>query len=132
MSRVVVDTNIFVGAAFNRRSSSASLIAALRAGEHLLVWNARTRRETESVLRRIPKISWSEMAGLFRDEGRFDGTTDPDAFRVVSDPADREFAALAAAAGCPVVSNDHHLLDHRETLGVPVLTPREFVRPGEE
>ena len=132
MTRVVVDTNVFVGAAFNRRSASAELIGALRGGTHLLVWNERTRRETESVLRRIPRISWSAVAGLFRDEGRFDGATDPGAFRIVSDPGDREFAALAAAADCPVVTNDQDLLEHREALSVPVLTPREFIRPDEE
>ena len=125
---LVVDTNVFVAAAFNPRSASAGLVADLREGRHVLVWNGDTRAETKSVLSRIPKISWDEAAELFRDEGRFEGATDPDSFSMVTDPGDRKFAALAAAAQCPLVSRDEDLLEHRGTLGIEIFSPAEFAR----
>lgn len=128
MARVVVDTNIFVAAAFNRRSASAELISDLRDGTRRLVWNEETRHETKSVLRRIPKLSWDDVSGLFAADGRFDGPTDPAAFAMVSDPGDRKFAALSAAANCPLVSNDQDLLEHRDRIGIAIFTPGDFVR----
>lgn len=127
MSRVVIDTNVFVGAAFNRRSASARLIADARDGLRTLVWNEQTRRETKSVLSRIPNISWDAFSGLFDDEGRFDEDTNPDDFPMISDPGDRKFAALSAAAECPLVSNDQDLLEHRDRLGIAIFRPGEFV-----
>ena len=44
----------------------------------------------------------------------------------VEDVEDRSCAALARAAGAPLVSADRHLLDHRDRL--PVLMPAELAR----
>ena len=130
-ARVVVDTNVFVGAAFNPASASARLLAAVRDGRLALVWDEPTRDETRAVLGRIPRLSWQEVADLFRAEAEFTGGTRPGDFDRIADPADRKFAALAAAADCTLVSSDRHLLDHRGTLGVPVLTPGELMsRPA--
>lgn len=130
-TRVVLDTNVFVGAAFNAHSASARLLAAVRAGALALVWDGPTRDETRAVLGRIPRISWEAVADLFREEERFGGETRPADFAVIEDPADRKFAALAAAAGCLLVSSDRHLLDHRGRLGITVLTPGELTRGRE-
>ncbi|WP_230533868.1 PIN domain-containing protein [Microvirga roseola] len=127
MTGIVVDTNIFVAAGFNPRSASARLISDLREGRFLLVWNEPTRRETEMILRRIPRLSWDGVSVLFRGEGYFDGPVDPAAFTAVVDPDDRKFAALSAAARCLLISNDAHLLDHRDALALDVLTPSAFM-----
>ena len=127
-TRVVLDTNVFVGAAFNADSASARLLAAVRAGALALVWDGPTQDETRAVLGRIPRISWDAVADLFREEERFAGETRPADFTAIEDPSDRKFAALAAAAMCLLVSSDRHLLDHRGRLGVPVLTPGELAR----
>ncbi|HUF55717.1 MAG TPA: PIN domain-containing protein [Thermohalobaculum sp.] len=126
-ARVVIDTNVFVGAAFRKSSASARLLSAVRSGAATLVWDAPTRDETRAVLGRIPRLSWDAVADLFREEARFTGETRPEGFGRIADPADRKFAALAAAAGCTLVSSDRHLLDHRDSLGVPVLTPGELM-----
>lgn len=123
--RVVIDTNVFVGAAFNPGSASARLLSAVRAGSGALVWDAPTRDETRAVLDRIPRLSWDAVADLFHADCRFGGETRPEAFGQIADPADRKFAALAAAAGCTLVSSDRHLLDHRGSL--PVVTPGELM-----
>ena len=126
--RVVLDTNVFVAAAFNPGSASARLLADVRAGALTLVWDTATRDETWAVLDRIPPISWGAVADLFRDENAFAGATRPEDFALVADPADRKFAALAAAADCVLVSSDNHLLEDRQSLGITVLTPGEAWR----
>jgi len=128
MEEIVLDTNVFVAAGFNRRSASARIVAALRDGRVRLIWNEPTRRETEMILRRIPRLDWHSVADLFRPEGEFRGPVDSDKFGVIHDPDDRKFAALSAAAGRPLITSDNDVLVHRNTIGIEVLTPRDFLR----
>ena len=124
--QVVLDTNVFVGAGFNPRSHSALLIEAVRDGRLCIVWDDATHEEIEHVLRRIPRLSWGAVAELFREEAKFDGTTHPDQFDYVLDPADRKFAALADAASVPLVTSDRGLLNARGRAPFPILKPSEF------
>ncbi len=123
LEAVVLDTNVFVGAGFNRASSSARLLAAVRDGQLRMIWNDATRAETAHILRQIPRLSWDAVAPLFREQDRFPGETNPDAFGCVPDPADRKFAALASAAGVPLVSSDRALLEASDCAGVEILKP---------
>jgi uncharacterized protein len=123
---VVLDTNLFVAAGFNPGSGAARILDAVEAGRLRLVWNEATRRETRAILKQIPPLSWQRWAGLFRDEDRFDGETDPSAFGYVADPDDRKFAALAAASGATLVTNDEHLLAHRGRPGLTIRTSADF------
>jgi predicted nucleic acid-binding protein len=126
MEGVVVDTNVFVAAGFNAKSASARILAAIRERRFQLVWNEPTRRETEFVLRRIPPLGWDKFADLFHPAGEFTDHVDPRDFVLIEDPDDRKFAALGAAAKVPLVTNDHHLLAHRDLIGF-VLTPPAFL-----
>jgi predicted nucleic acid-binding protein len=90
--------------------------------------SAETHEEIEHVLRRIPRLSWGAVAGLFREDDRFDGATYPDQFDYVLDPADRKFAALADAANVPLVTSDRGLLNARGQTPFPILKPSEFAR----
>src|SRR5258708_14203804 len=110
MDGVVIDTNVFVAALFTPRSDSARILAGVREGRFRLIWNEPTRRETEMILRRIPRLDWEKVADLFRPEGKFTGSVDPDAFALITDLDDRKFAALSAAAKAPLVTNDGHVL----------------------
>ena len=133
MEGIVIDTNVFVGAGFNPRSASARVLAAVRQGRFQLIWNKPTQRETEMILRRIPRLDWERVAILFQPEGEFTGPVDPDAFVLVRDRDDRKFAALSAAAKRPLVTNDHHLLADRNIIGIDALTSRAFLaREGED
>jgi predicted nucleic acid-binding protein len=128
VDRIVVDTNLFVAAEFNPSSDAARVLAAVRAGTARLVWDEPTRRETEHVVRTIPPLAGTDLSALFRPDGRYDGPTDPELFDFIPDPADRKFAALAAATGAVLLTRDRHLLDGRPHPGVVILTPAEFVR----
>lgn len=125
---VVLDTNVFVGAGFNRRSSSARLVEAVRDGRLRMAWNDATRDEIAHILQRIPGLAWGDVAHLFRAEDRFPVATHLERFDYVPDHADRKFAALAHAAGVPLVTSDAGLLQASSRAEIPILTPHDFVR----
>ena len=125
---VVLDTNVFVAAGFNPSSHSARLVEAVRDGRLRMVWDDATHTEIEHVMRQIPRLSWARIADLFRSEDRFAGSTHPEEFGFVPDPADRKFAALADAVRAPLVTSDAGLLNAGGEMAVPVLTPSEFAR----
>ena len=127
MEGIVIDTNVFVAAGFNPRSASARVVAAARHGRFRLIWNTSTRRETEMILLRIPRLDWEGFADLFQPEGEFTDPVDADAFTLITDPDDRKFAALSAAAKRPLVTNDNDLLAARNATGIDALTPRAFL-----
>ncbi|UEM22196.1 PIN domain-containing protein [Skermanella mucosa] len=125
--RLILDTNVFVAAGFNPGSNAAAVVEAVREGRYRLAWAEATRRETETVVRRIPGLDWSRLAGLFAASGEHRGPLDVSSFSRVEDPGDRKFAALAWATGAALITSDAHLLSCRDELPVTVLTPREFV-----
>jgi predicted nucleic acid-binding protein len=127
MNGVVIDTNVFVAAGFNSRSAAARILVAVRAGYFLLVWNKPTRRETETILHRIPGLDWARVEDLFRPEGEFTGPVDPDAFVMIADRDDRKFVALSAAATTPLVTSDNLVLAQQRAVGIEILSPRAFV-----
>ena len=132
LPRVILDTNIFVAAGFNGRSASARIIEVVRSGHLRLVWDDATRSESEYIVRKIPRLAWvATFADLFRAEDRFTGATHPDHFDHIPDPDDRKFAALTAATGATLISNDAHLLQPRADLSISALTPGEFWRTVE-
>lgn len=126
-TRLVLDTNVFVAAAFNRESSSAHILDGIRAGRWELVWSQATRAETRSVFRQIPPLDWELVTGYFRPDGERFAEPRECGFSQIADPDDRPFAALAAAADAVLVTNDDHLLSVRGTLDMEVRTPGEFV-----
>jgi predicted nucleic acid-binding protein len=127
MEGVVIDTNVFVAAGFDPRSTSARILEGIREGRYRLIWNHPTRSETEMILRRIPRLDWQKVADLFRPEGEFTGPADPAAFTAVADPDDRKFVALSAAAKAPLVTSDKLVLAQRDNIGIEIATPRDFL-----
>jgi predicted nucleic acid-binding protein len=124
--KVILDTNVWVAAGFNPDSSSARIVEAISDGRLRMVWNKETRRESERIVQRIPPLAWKRFADLFRPEDRFEGVTEPERFEYISDPDDRKFAALAAATGATLITNDEHLLAHRQRSDVSIIEPSEF------
>jgi predicted nucleic acid-binding protein len=123
---VILDTNVFVAAGFNRRSASARILEQVRSGQLRMIWNDQTRREAQHILSKIPQVSWSSVAELFREDDRCEGETSPEKFDYIPDADDRKFAALSEAAGVVLITNDDHLLSNRHRAGLEILTPREF------
>lgn len=128
MRDVILDTNVFVAAGFNRRSSAARIIQLVREGRLRIVWNAATQREIQYILDKIPPLSFARVEGLFCHENRYDGVTHVEEFAAIADPDDRKFAALAAATGAVLITNDDHLLSEAEATRLPIVTPRRFLQ----
>ena len=126
--RLVLDTNVLVAAAFRPHGAAAAIVARARAGELLVVWNAATRRESERIVRRIPPIAASRVLEVFMPAGELTEVVDESAFRFISDPDDRKFAALACATQATLLTQDAHLLSERERLSCRVMTPHECDR----
>lgn len=124
---VVLDTNVFVAAGFHPTSDSARVVRAVRDDRLRMVWNEATRRETRAILEKIPPLSWTEAANLFKAGDRWTARTEPKRFRQIADPDDRKFAALARASGAILVSHDDDLLAHPERIDILILTPSEFL-----
>jgi predicted nucleic acid-binding protein len=125
---VVLDTNVLVAGVFNSRRSSACILAAVRRGRLRHAWSDETRSECRRVFSRIPPLSWERVEDLFRDEWRRDGTFDVGCYSIISDVADRVFAALAATTNAVLITSDDHLLGVRARLArLMVLSPREFM-----
>jgi|SRR5215216_7938694 len=123
---LVLDTNAFVPAGFNPCSASAKIMEAMKQRQVRMVWNDATRREIEHILQRIPPLRTRPATELFRMADRFTATTHPEQFSFIPDPDDRKFAVLAQVAGAILISNDEHLLRHRDHMDVTVLTPSAF------
>ena len=124
----VIDTNVFIAAAFSPASDSARLLDAVSGGRVRLVWDWPTRGETEALMRRIPKISWEDVRQLFVEAERWSGRVVPERFTSVADPDDRKFAALASSSGATLVTLDRHLLGAGLGDSCRVVTPSEFLR----
>jgi uncharacterized protein len=77
MEGIVIDTNVFVAAGFNPRSASARILTGLREGRFRLIWNEPTRRETEMILRRIPRLDWEKVADCSDRKGNLLGRSIP-------------------------------------------------------
>ena len=122
----ILDTNIFVGGGFNRRSASARLLRAAADGDLQVIWCEATRAETQRILTKIPPLSWTVVADFFRPDGEWTAPLDLAAVDFVTDPDDRLFAALSVQAGVPVVSADDDLLTHVRRLDV--WPPGPFLR----
>lgn len=128
VEKVVLDSNVFMAAAFNRGSSSARLVQMAREGRLRLMWHQETREETRIQLRKIPPISWAPFADLFVEENEVTGDLGVADYGFVEDWDDRKFAALAEKTEALLVTNDRHLLDVAGRLAVGVVTTGEALR----
>lgn len=124
---VILDTNVLVASGFNPKSHSAQIVEQVRYGLLRMTWAEQTREETEFIIRKIPPLSWSAIAELFRLEDRYSGPLFPERFQQIPDKADLIFAALSDATDIPLITMDKGILSVRDTLAVPVLMPFEFL-----
>ncbi|MDB5186154.1 MAG: hypothetical protein JWL85_677 [Candidatus Saccharibacteria bacterium] len=131
MKPVVIDTNVFIAAAFNPHSSAAQVIEAAQEGTLKIVWDEKTKHETQKLVTQIPmtRKKWPKFEKLFQGSVKHHTKIAPEAFKdTVKDRDDRKFAALAKDTGAIIVTNDDDLLGTKNQTGLTVMTPGEFVR----
>ena len=128
MKKVILDTNIFVAAGFNKQSSSAQIIELINKNQLILIWDQATSRETKKIINQIPPLSWAKFQPLFQKNHQFQGITHPEKFGIVEDHDDRKFAALADTSKTALVTNDDHLLSVKNKLNINIFTPSEYIK----
>lgn len=128
ISKVILDTNVFVAAGFNRKSSSYKLIEMVREGALVMMWNAKTKKETKRIVSKIPPLNWSEFEELFVKQHEYMGVTDESKYEFIKDKDDRKFASLAEATRAEIVTNDDHLLSAKNELKCKVYKPSELLQ----
>lgn len=129
MRRAVLDTNIVVSALLRPDGPPGSVMAAVRRGDLVPVFNEAVLAEYRAVLHRPRLRLEAAKVDAALDTMRVLGTllrgSEPAAPAGLPDPADWPFIVCALASGCPVITgNAKHF---PATLGVRVMTAREWV-----
>jgi putative PIN family toxin of toxin-antitoxin system len=127
--RVVLDTNVLVGAAYQPGSASRCIIDACLWGELIHALSAGLRQEYERTLARAVKGNgdWHAVLQFLDTATLVEPGETP---RVVpDDPADDKLVALARAAGADaIVTSDRHLIALDPLGSVRILRPESFLR----
>jgi putative PIN family toxin of toxin-antitoxin system len=126
--RVVLDTNVLVGAAYAEGSASRRVVDACLRGALAAVLSPALREEYEFILARAVRARGYGEA-LRQLLARAEVVEPEETPRVVpDDPGDDKLVAVARAAGATIVTNDRHLLALGAHAAVRVLRPGELAR----
>ena len=126
--KVVLDTNLFVAAFWNRRSASARIIERALEGEFDVCYTPQMRAELGLVLRKIRVAQpYVERVGRLFDEAVcVEGRPAP---VYTEDREDQKFLECAVAADADyVITSDEHLLRLKRVGNTAILTPTRFVK----
>jgi len=127
--RVVLDTNVLIGAAYAPNSASRWVVDACLRGELAAVVSPALLQEYDMILRQAVRVrSYDAAIGqLLREAAVAEPTDTP---RVVAnDPADDKLIAAAlAGSAVAIVTNDRHLLDLDPYDTLRIVRPTDFVR----
>jgi len=123
VTRVVLDTNVLVAAAYNARSASRRVVEACLGGEMTPVLSGALRREYEFILGRAAR-GRPYLEQIHRVLSSAEVVEPARTPRVVpDDPEDDKLVAAALAAGAVLISNDAHLLALAGHEGLRVVRP---------
>lgn len=127
--KIILDTNLFVAAMFNKKCASAKIIQAVQDGHIQLIWSNPIKNETCMMVQRIAKAAGRsfDVNLLFKDSSKV--TQLPSISRVSRDPDDDKFLACALAGNAEIiVSNDDDLLTLKSFQNIPIQKPSEAWR----
>ncbi len=128
LEKVVLDTNIFVSASFNKKSNSHKIFELIKNNKVQFIWNPDTKDETKYILKKIPVIKWDRFKDIFKPEYEFTKKVTDKKFTEIQDHSDRKFANLAYASTAVLITSDQHFLNVRSQLPVKVLTSSEYIK----
>lgn len=130
MTRVVVDTNVFISSFFG--GNPKEIINLWKKGEIRLCVSKDIINEYVEVLKRLGLNDEKELQELLKifAEGHniiFAAST-PSLEIVVQDPKDNMFIECAVALGCShIISGDKHLKSIENYMGIRIVSPKEFL-----
>lgn len=126
---MVLDTNVFIAAYFNRGSASARIIDLCFVGEHQLIFSPRLRGETEAILKNVKADSefMNRLKKLFA--GGREVRPKKEVFAVREDPDDNKFLECALEGKADyIITSDRHLLELGEFAQTKISKPTWFLR----
>ena len=131
--RVIVDTNVFVGSAYNSRSASRTIVTACQQGDLQLFVSPATLREYELILPRAirNRQQRDQLLDLVQQACQVQPRETP---RVVpDDPQDDKFVAVAVAArAVALITNDQGVLNVGSYQGIAILRPAAFLESHQD
>jgi putative PIN family toxin of toxin-antitoxin system len=129
--RIVLDTNVLVSAMLTGGGAPDQALQLILQGSITLLADSRIFAEYDEVTARPAfRFDPGERRVLLDTLEQIAEPVVAAPIRLtVPDPEDRVFVevALAGSADAIVTGNTRHFLPRRGTLGVPVVTPRQFV-----
>jgi putative PIN family toxin of toxin-antitoxin system len=124
--RIVIDTNILVGAAYRPDSASRRIVRAVEEQTLTLIVSAAVRREYELVLSKAIRTDEARDR-ILRAIGLAECVTVSEVPAVTEDRSDDKFLAAALAGQADaIVSSDAHLLSVHPYQGIAILRPSHF------
>ncbi len=127
--KVVLDTNIFIAAYFNRKSASARIINLCLENEHELIFSPRLHKEVELILKNVKaKGEFQErIRSLFMNASRVEPTQK--VFVVKEDPDDNKFLECSLEGKADyLITSDRHLLELGEFARTKICKPTQFLK----
>lgn len=129
MLKVVLDTNIFIAAYFNRKSASARIIDLCLDNEHELIFSSRLHKEVELILNNVKAEGefQERIQNLFMNASQVKPTQK--VFMVKEDPDDNKFLECALEGKADyLITSDRHLLELGEFAQTKICRPTQFLK----
>ncbi len=129
MLKVVLDTNVFIAAYFNRKSASARIIDLCLENKHKLIFSPRLRKEVRLILKnvRAEREFREKIQSLFVNASKVKPTKK--VFTVKEDPEDNKFLECALEGEADyLITSDRHLLELEEFAQTKICKPTQFLK----
>lgn len=131
MTKVVVDTNVFVSSFFGGKPRQ--IIDLWKTGELTLCLSEKIVEEYVEVLRRLGLQDEKELKELLAVFARgfniLFAAAPPELKVIKDDPDDDKFVECAVALKCDfIISGDKHLLSVKDYMGICILNPDDFLK----
>jgi len=127
--KVVLDTNVFIAAYFNRKSASARIIDLCLENKHKLIFSPRLRKELRLILKnvRAEREFREKIRSLFVNASKVKPTKK--VFTVKEDPEDNKFLECALEGKADyLITSDRHLLELGEFAQTKICKPTQFLK----
>lgn len=131
MSRIVLDTNVYVSA-YGFGGKPARVLAAVISGEHTLVTSPALLAEVADKLYAVLGFDDEHVSEVIRQVARIAEVVRPAvSIDLVADEPDNRVLECAVEGGADVIiSGDHHLLDLVSYQGIRIVRVAEFLEAG--
>lgn len=126
---MVLDTNVFIAAYFNRKSASAKIIDLCLKNKHKLIFSSQLHKEVRLILSnvRAEREFLEKIRNLFNRASKVKPTQK--VFMIEEDPDDNKFLECALEGKADyLITSDRHLLELGEFAQTKIYKPTQFLK----